>query len=472
MHKKLIIFMFVLSVAGCMVGPDYQRPEVDIPAGFRYEPKGAYHGFDNKWWKQFNDPVLDQLIDQALLNNKDLKIAAANIDGAAGILTTTRSALFPQLNYSGGGMKQKMSNNSITPAPGLNPYNNFQALGGASWEIDLWGRIRRLSEAAQAKLLASIEARRGIILSLTTEVAASYILLRALDEQLLIAKDTLKTYGESVRIFELQQKYGQVSMMTVEQARSQYETTAAAIPQIEIQIAETENALSILLGNNPADIPRGRRLFELVIPPVPAGLPSKLLERRPDIMQAEQNLIAANAQIGAAKALYFPRISLTGAEGITSEDLSKLFRGPSKTWNYGGSILGPIFTAGNISGQVRQAEAAQKAALFAYEKAIQAAFADMENSLISRQKLSEQLVAEEKKVNSYKEYSRLATLQYNGGYTPYLTVLNAQQQLFPAELSAIQIRAAASITIINIYKSMGGSWIEEADKLTGGKGAS
>jgi multidrug efflux system outer membrane protein len=202
------------------------------------------------------------------------------------------------------------------------------------------------------------------------------------------------------------------------------------------------------------------------MPPVPAGLPSQLLERRPDILRAEQNLIAANAQIGAAKAQYFPGISLTGTAGAASEDLSNLFLGPSKAWNYGGSIAGPIFTAGNTAGQVRQAEAGREAALFAYEQAVQAAFADMENVLVSRSKLGEQLIAEEKRVASYKEYSRLAYLQYNGGYTTYLTVLNSQQQLFPAELSAVQTRAANFIAIVNIYKAMGGGWVTEADKPT------
>jgi outer membrane protein, multidrug efflux system len=466
MYKILIFFIIVLSITGCMMGPNYHRPGIEVPQAFRYETKEISDMADNEWWKQFKDPVLNGLISEALANNKSVKIAAANIERAAGILTTTRSALFPQINYNGTGLKQKLSSNNISPAPTQNPYNSFQALSGASWEIDLWGRIRRLSEAAQASVLASIEARRGIILSLTAEVSNSYIQLRALDEQLVIAGDTLKTYAESVRIFELQFKYGQVSRMNLEQARSQYETAAVQIPQIEVQIAQTENALSILLGRNPSPVPRGKKLTELGMPSIPAGLPSQLLERRPDILQAEQNLIAANAQIGAAKALYFPSISLTGAAGYSSKDLSSLFLGASKTWNYAGSIAGPIFTAGNISGQVVQAEAGRQAALFAYEQTIQAAFADTENALISRSKLGEQLVAEEKRVASYKEYARLAYLQYNGGYTQYLTVLNAQQQLFPAELSAVQTRASNFIAIVNIYKAMGGGWVTEADKLT------
>lgn len=469
MFKKLLLLAIVLLAAGCAVGPDYKRPDIDVPQAYRYgETGGKREAADSEWWKQFNDPVLDQLVAEALANNKNVRIAAANVERAAGILMTTRSALFPQLSYSGTSSRYQISKNNVTQPPSPNPYNNFQALGGASWEIDLWGRLRRLTEAAQAGVFASVEARRGVILSLTAEVANSYFQLRALDEQLVIARDTLKTYAESVRIFELQHKYGQVSGMTVEQARSQYETAAAQIPQIEVQIAQTENALSMLLGRNPGPVTRGRKLEELALPPVPAGLPSDLLARRPDILQAEYNLIAANAQIGAARALFFPSISLTGAAGGSSADLSNLFLGPSFTWNYVGTVTGPIFTAGSILGQVRQANAQQQAALFSYEQTIQAAFADTENALVSHQKVKQQLAAEQKKVASFKEYARLADLQYKGGYTPYLTVLNAQQQLFPAELSAATTRAASLIAIVNLYKAMGGGWVKKADDLTKG----
>ncbi|NLT22433.1 MAG: efflux transporter outer membrane subunit [Syntrophorhabdus sp.] len=467
MVKKLILLLAIaILAAGCAIGPDYKRPEIDAPQAYRYgDGEGKTDAADSEWWKQFNDPVLDKYIAEALVNNKNVKIAAANVERAAGGLMTTRSALFPQISYNGSAERTQVSKNNIT-VPTQNPYNNYQALGGASWEIDLWGRLRRLTESARASLYATMEARRGVVLSLTAEVASTYIQLRALDEQLVIARDTLNTYKESVRIFELQNKYGQVSGMTVEQARSQYETAASQIPQIEVQIAQTENALCILLGRNPGPLERGLKLAELTMPPVPAGLPSDLLERRPDVLQAEQNLIAANAQIGAAKAQFFPRISLTGNAGWTSEDLSSLFIGPSAAWNYVGTVTGPIFTGGGILGQFRQAEAQQKAALYAYQQAIQNAFADTENALISRRKVQEQLTAEQRKVTAYKEYARLANLQYNGGYTPYLTVLNAQQQLFPAELSAVQTNASAFISIVNLYKAMGGGWVAKADALT------
>ena len=465
--RKAVIFLFVaVAVAGCAVGPDYKRPVIEAPQSFRYESKEVAETANTEWWKQFNDPVLDQLIAEALANNKSVKIAAFNVAQAAGILMTTRSGFYPQVGYGASASRQRLSENGLI-VPNQNPYASYSVLGGASWELDLWGRIRRLSESAQASLLATDEARRGIILSLVSQIATAYIQLRALDEQLRIAQRTLKTYEESLKLFELQFKYGLVSLMIVEQARSQYETAAAAIPQIENQIALAENAISILLGRNPGPIPRGRTLAELAMPAVPAGLPSQLLERRPDIRQAEQSLIAANAKIGAAKALYYPTISLTGTLGMLSTELSNLFQGPSGVWSYAGSITGPIFTAGKIKGQVMSAEAGQQATLIAYQQAIQSAFADMENALISRQKLGEQLAAEQRRVAAYREYARLAWLQYNGGYTPYLTVLYAEAQLFPAELNVVQVRATTFTALANIYKAMGGGWVVEADKMTG-----
>jgi outer membrane protein, multidrug efflux system len=458
--RGFIVVAIVLFLTGCMVGPDYVRPVVDVPAVYRYEEEDARETVNTEWWKQFQDPALDALIGEALANNKNIKIAAANVEQAAAVLTQVRSPLFPQVGYSGSGARERLTEAGATPFSSLvpNPQNSYQALASASWEIDLWGRIRRLSESARAELLATEEAWRGVILSLVASVASNYIQLLGLDEQLLVSKRTLGTYAESVKLFELRFKYGQVSQMTVEQARSQYETAAAAIPQIESQIVQTENALSVLLGRNPGPIERGKTIYQLMLPAVPAGLPSDLLTNRPDIRQTEENLIAANAQIGAARALYFPTISLTGAFGYASADLSELFTGPARTWTYGGSITGPIFTAGAISGQVQQAEAAQKAALYTYELTIQSAFADVESSLLARRKLAEQVEAQQRLVKANKEYVRLARLQYDGGYSPYLTVLQAEQQLFPSELNYAQYRAALFSSLVNIYKAMGGGW--------------
>lgn len=463
------VFILLALASGCTVGPDYLRPQINTPAAYRFEDKEARDTANTEWWKQFQDPVLEALILDALLNNKNIKLAAANVEKAAGVLTQTRSPLFPQFDYSGSGTRQRASELGATPVPPSvpNPQTTYQLLANASWEIDLWGRIRRLSESAQADLLATEEAKRGIILSLVSSVASSYIQLLGLDMQLMIARRTLGTYAESVRLFELQFKYGQVSQMNLEQARTQYETAAGTIPQVESQIAQTENALSVLLGRNPGPIERGRTIFELTIPTIPAGLPSDLLVNRPDIRQAEQNLIAANAQIGAARALYYPTISLTGAFGGSSTDLSNLFNGSARVWSYAGSVTGPIFTAGGISGQVKQAEAGRKAALITYESAIQNAFADVENALVARLKLADQLRAQERLVKANKEYARLAQLQYQGGYSTYLTVLSSEQQLFTAELNQAQFLSSAFISYVNLYKAMGGGWVTEADRMTG-----
>jgi multidrug efflux system outer membrane protein len=464
--KRAAALAALALLGGCMVGPDYQRPEVPVPASFRSEPKALAKAPEIEWWKSFGDPVLDGYIVAALEHNRNLQAAVANVEQAAGILTTTRSPLFPQVSYQGTGTRQRFSEQGAVPVAGRfieNPQTTYQVLAGASWELDLWGRIRRQTEAARANLLATDDARRGVVLSLVSSVATTYLQLLGLDEQLEVANRTLDTYAQSVKLYEMQNKYGQVSKMQVEQARSQYETAAAQIPAIRSQIAQTENALAILLGRNPGPIARGKKLDALALPAVPPGLPSELLERRPDLMQAEQTLISANAQIGAAKAQYFPTISLTGALGSASTQLGDLFKGPAGVWSYGGSILGPIFTGGAIAGQVAQAEAQQKAALASYEAAIQNAFADVENALAANTNLGDQVEAQKRLVRALSEYARLARLQFNGGYTSYTTVLQAEQQLFPAELNLASFRAQLYGSLVNIYKALGGGWVEKAD---------
>jgi outer membrane protein, multidrug efflux system len=466
--RRLIWFSLAVLLAGCKMGPDYRRPDLDVPQSFRFEEKDVLDTADTAWWQGFEEPVLDSLMAEALANNRDVKIAADNIERAAGVLMQTRAPLFPQANYGGTGSRQAGSEMNAAPwSPAVpNPFNSFQLVAGANWEIDLWGRIRRLSEAARAEMLSTREARRGVILSLVGSVAGGYVQLRGLDEQLEIARRTLATYGESLKLFELQFQHGQVSQMTVEQVRSQYQTAAAAIPQLESQIAQTENGLSILLGRNPGPIERGKAVSDLRLPAIPEGLPSQLLERRPDLAQAEQNLIAANAQIGAAKALYFPTISITGALGTESSDIKNLFKGAAGTWSYAGTFTGPIFAAGAIRGQVKQAKAQQQAAIESYQNAIQSAFGDVDNALVSRRKLSEQLEAQGGLVKALNEYTRLAWLQYNGGYTAYLTVLDAESQLFPAELNYAQAKASLLTAYVNIYKTMGGGWVTAAEKMT------
>jgi multidrug efflux system outer membrane protein len=456
--------------AGCMTGPDYERPAIDAPAQFQYAAAAAVATADAAWWKAFGDPVLDALVAESLVHNDNVRIAVANLEQAAAVFTQSRSQLFPQIGYDASAARSRSPQPGLPPeVPRLipNPDDAYRAGLSASWEIDFWGRIRRLTEAARAQALASDEARRSIIVSLVAGVATNYLQLRGLDAQLAIARQTLAAYGESVKLFGLQFKYGQISQMNVAQVQSQYETAAAQIPQIESQIAQTQDALSILLGRNPGPIERGKTIDELVPPAIPAGVPSELLERRPDLRQAEQALIAANAQIGAARALYFPAISLTGALGTSSNDLSKLFSGPSRAWSYAGQLVGPIFTFGAISGQVAQAEAARDAALWNYRLAIRNAFGDVDNALVANGKIAEQLAAQGRLVSSLKDYARLARLQYNGGYAPYSTVLQAEQSLFPAELTLAAVRTSMLASSANVYKAMGGGWVDIADAMSG-----
>ena len=467
-----LAFAFVIAgslLAGCMVGPDYRRPEVDTPASFRFEDPDPAKTANTLWWEQFQDPVLNGLIESALKNNKDVRIAAARIDEFAGRFGATRAQLFPQIGYEAAAGRDQLSETTGTPlAPSIdNPQTTYLAIATASWEIDLWGRVRRLSESARADLLASVEGRRAVILTLVSAVANGYIALRDLDTQLAIARSTAKSYEETVQLFESRYKGGVVSEVELAQVRSQYEQAAARIPQFEKLVAQQENLLAILLGRNPGSIPRGRALDEFTLPAVPAALPSQLLEQRPDILQAEQRLIAENALIGAARAAYYPSISLTGFLGGASAELSDLFDSPSKTWNFTGSLLGPIFTGGAIKGQVLQAEARQRQALFDYERVIQNAFREVDDALVDHQKSRQQLAAQTRQVEALRQYARLAWLRFNNGYTSYLEVLDARRSLFDAELERSLTQGVVFQALVNLYKALGGGWVAEAEKLAG-----
>ncbi len=466
-YLRLSAVSVLAALAGCTVGPDYVRPEVDTPKAFRFEDKETQDLANTAWWKQFQDPVLGALIDEGLANNKDLRIAAARVEEFAGRLTTTRSEFYPQIGYGAGGSRDRGSERLATPVPpGVsNPQTTYSAVLNASWEIDLFGRIRRLSEAAEAQLMATEEARRGVVLSLVSSVATGYIALRDFDKQLEIAKRTAESRREALALFELRYKGGVVSQVEVSQVRSEYESAVAAIPAIERAIAQTENALSILVGRNPGPIARGKTIEELREVAVPAGIPSDVLLRRPDIRQAEQNLIAANANIGAARALYYPRISLTGLFGYASSDLGDLLEGPARQWSFAGSLVGPIFTFGLIEGLVAASEAQQRQLLASYERAIQNAFREVDDALIDNRKSRERLGAQDRQVAALRDYARLSRLRYEGGYTSYLEVLDAERSLFNAELQRTQTQGEVFSALVNIYKSMGGGWINEADKL-------
>jgi len=472
MRKIFLLTLCTVTAAltGCMMGPNYQRPAVDTPQTWRFEDKEAKEAANIAWWEQFNDPVLNDLIETALKENKDVKIAAARVEEFIGRYGFTRSALFPQIGAGGGYGRQRIS--ELTgPTPledtGGNPtFNSSQLFINAAWEIDLWGKLRRATEAARAELLSTEEARRTVILTLVTSVASAYIDLRDLDKQLEIAKKTANTRDESYKIFEQRFEGGIISALELNQVKSEYEQALSTIPQFERTIAQVENFLSTLLGRNPGGIARGKTIDQLTLPAVPAGLPSDILVNRPDIRQAEQNLIAANANIGVAKSLYFPTISLTGLFGWASNDLGDLFKGPAKTWSWAVPAAMPIFTAGAISGQVKAAEAIQQQSLIRYEQSIQTAFREVDDALIDQKKSREQIAAQGRQVDALRNYAQTARLRYDNGYTSYIEVLDAERSLFNAELSYTQTQGILFLSLVNLYKSMGGGWVVKAEGLT------
>ena len=466
MRKTLLAIAISTALAGCAsVGPDYQRPETPTPEQWRINIQQANDLANTRWWEQFQDPVLNELIQIALQENKDVKIAAARIEEFMGRYGVTRSSQFPQVGGNAAGARTRNTENGGVTL-GENPANSYQVDLGVSFELDLWGKLRRATEAARADVLASEEAQRTVILTLVSQLANSYVQLLDFDQQLTITHATLETRQESVRINRLRFQAGLTSELEYQQAVAEYQNAAVQVPLLERLIAQQENAISLLLGRNPGKISRGVTLEQLALPQVPGGLPSDLLERRPDIRQAEQQLIAANAQIGVAKAAFFPSISLTGFFGVASDDLSDLFKGPSRTWQFAGQLLQPIFTGGALTGQLQVAEAVQKQALLNYQQTIQTAFAEVDNNLVAVSKLREQLKDQAAQLNALQRYLDLATLRYKNGYTDYLTVVDAERNLFTAQLEYVQSQGSLFAALVNLYKALGGGWVDEAEQMT------
>jgi len=468
MKKAIILLAIVLLLAGCAVGPDYKRPAVDVPQSFRFEEKEAKDLANTAWWEQFNDPVLNDLIQIALQENKDVKVAAARIEQFVGQYVSTRSALFPQFGVGASGGMQRATENGFVPLSSSvkNPNDYWEVFLNGNWEIDIWGKIRRATESARAGILSSEEGRRTVILSLVAAVASAYIDLRDADREMEISRKTAEAYKESLRIFELRFKEGFSSSIEVNMIKGEYELALSRISFYGKTIPQLENALSILLGRNPGPIPRGKTLDELVLPDVPAGLPSDLLAQRPDIRGAEQDLIAANAQIGVAKSLYYPAISLTGIFGLASTDLSRLFTNSSRAWSWAVPVTAPIFTAGAIRGQVKSAEAFQRGLVIRYQQVIQTAFREVDDSLVDQKYTKDQLEAIGRQTAALREYARLAQIRFDEGYTSYLEVLDANRSLFNAELNYAQTKAILFRSFVNLYKAMGGGWVTEADQMT------
>jgi multidrug efflux system outer membrane protein len=458
----LTLALLAASLTGCAVGPNYKRPYVNAPTTYRglsdehaVRTSPASLG-DEKWWEVFQDKELQALVRTALQNNYDVRIAATRILQARAQLGITRADQFPSL--SGGGNIASQRTVAAGPIPGFEETTG-QLNVSASWNLDFWGRYRRATEAARATLLANEWARQEVIATLVANVASGYFQLRELDLELEISKRTLSSREDSLKLTTQLTEHGVDTMLDQRQSEQLVYTAAAQVPDFERQIEQQENALSILLGNNPGAIPRGLRLTEQPhAPEVPHGLPSALLERRPDIHEAEQNLVAANAQIGVARAAYFPQISLTGTGGYQSSALTDLFTGPAGIWNFGGSLVQPIFEGGRLKNNVRLVEAQREQMLLTYEQTIQGAFRDVSNSLVAYRKNREFRIQEEKLTESARDAAQLSEQRFKAGATDYLEVLTNETNSFSDELTLAQAQLNELVALVQLYQALGGGW--------------
>lgn len=452
----------VLFLAACTVGPNYNRPKVEVPAEYRGpEPAespaaGAASLADEKWWDVFQDKELQGLIRTALSNNYDVRIAASRVLQAQAQLGITRADQFPSL--SGGANITSVGSPTIGPIPQYE-FTSGEVSASALWNLDFWGKYRRATEAARANLVASDWARRQVISTLVASVASGYFQLRELDLALEISKDTLASRKESLELTAQLTEHGIDTMLDQRQAEELVYTAAAQVPDLERQIAQQENAINLLLGNNPGPVPRGLKLTEQPhAPAVPAGLPSSLLERRPDIRQAEENLVAANAQIGVARAAYFPQISLTGTAGFQSPALSNLFTGPQGEWTLSGALTQPIFEGGRLKNSVRLAEAQQQQMLLTYQQTIKGAFRDVSNALVAYQKYREFRIQQEHLTASAQDAARLSEMRFKAGVVDYLEVLTSETNYFSDELTLVQARFNELQALVQLYEALGGGW--------------
>ncbi len=464
-----------ITVAACLlaacsaVGPDYARPALDVPAGWRMGPAEASEISNAAWWDAFQDPALSRLVADAIAGSLDLRAAVARVDQARAQYGLARSALFPQLNADASGERLRASRTTSQGAlipSGHQNYNVYDLDLSASYEIDVWGRLRRATEAANAQLLASEEGRRTVVLTLVTSVADAYIQLLALDDELAIAQRTLESRREVLHLQKVRFEGGVAPESDMRQAESQYQIAAATVPSLQRQIAQQENLISVLAGRRPGAVERGRNFSQLAVPPVPAGLPSDLLARRPDVRQAEQSLIAANANIGVARAAYFPRISLTGFLGLESAELSQLFKGPSFTWTGAGGLTQSLFSGGAVRSQVELAQARQRELVASYQSAVISALRDVNDALIARSTLEQQRAEQEKNVAALIRLLELAQRRYREGAAIFLEVATAEQSLFDAQISLDALRAQLFQSYADLYRAFGGGWIHTAEALT------
>jgi len=458
-----------LLLSGCSwkVGPDYQPLPKAVPTKWRFGAKALRDVTNTQWWEQLGDRRLDAMIERALRGNLDLQVAAARVEQFMGLYGSARSILFPQIYGQTGYRRQQISAGQLGVNPDLFggiPDTNIGLLAATmEWEIDVWGKLRRTKEAARAELLAQEAFEQGVILTLVSQVAQTYVTLRELDKNRAITLEIMRILGEQLRIAEARFREGFTSQLEVEQVRSELERRSANLPLVEQTIAETEHALKVLLGENPGPIIRGLTLDELKMPAVPAGLPSDLLTRRPDIRQAEQELIAANARIGVARGLFFPRIVLTGDIGQISQDLGNIMSPNANFWTIGAGALLPIFTAGRLAGEVQAAEAVQRQTVANYRRAIINGFREFENALIASRKAKERREHQAQRVAAVDQYYRLAQLRYDEGYTDFITVLDSLRQLYEAQIDLLFAQRETFVATIGLYRAMGGGWIVQAE---------
>lgn len=455
------VLIALVLLAGCKVGPNYKRPQVDTPSVYRgvdqqAATQNATSLGDEKWWTVYQDPELQQLIRTALAQNYDVRIAVSRVLQAQAVLGITRADQFPTVSAGAAGSNLRIPTTKQLPAA------DTSSLGASlsfAWELDFWGKFRRATEAARANLLATEWGQRAVMTSLVSSVATSYFQLRELDLEMEISKQTLSTRQESLRLVKVRAQGGVTSLMDVRQSEQLVYGAAASIPDLERRIEQQENFISILLGKNPGPIVRGRPLIANAIPPtVPAGLPSALLERRPDIQAAEQLLVAANARIGVAKAAYFPQIVLTGSGGFQSSALTSLFSGPSGFWNAGAQLTQPLFAGGRISSGVKLSKAQQLEAELSYKQTTQQAFRDISDSLIAYIKNQEFRQQQDLLTKAAEDAARLSQVRYRGGAASYLEVLDSDTRYFSAQLTLAQADLNERLALVQVYNALGGGW--------------
>jgi outer membrane protein, multidrug efflux system len=468
---SVLFLILVAALAGCAVGPNYQRPAAEGPSAYRTSasdtnaPAGTNSFADLGWWQVFQDPQLTAYLGEALTNNWDIQIAAARVLQAEAAVRIARSQFFPTVNAGGDLVTSRASENGPSPIPStMNPQRGYGDVFASmpAYEVDLWGKIRRANESARARYLATQDAQRTVRQTLVAEVATAYLDLLELDYELEIAQRTYQVRTNSLVLTSAREEYGVAAMQDVAQAKILVYGAEASIVDIQRRREQQENFLCILLGRNPGSIQRGVGFTaQQVRPEVPAGLPASLLERRPDIQTAEQLMIAANADIGQAKAAFYPQLAITGFYGYQSVALSDLFNNASRTWQFGPTITMPLFTGGRLRANLKISRAQYEESLATYQKTVQNAFREVSDGLIAYQRTREFRARQEELTQANREATELANIRYDGGVTSYLEVLYNEQQLFGAELNLAQARLNELLSVVQLYRALGGGWQTE-----------